>query len=166
MFRFSSNWRVMLVEPRLLTDVISVTPAMCPSWRSSGAATEVAMVSGSAPGSPADTEMVGKSTWGSGDTGRSRKAITPASTSPKVRRVVATGRFMKGAEMFMMVPSLTLPRWGRVLRLLPKAGGGGEGGSFSPPPRQPVEDEVDDRRRVQGEDLAEDQAADDGDAER
>jgi hypothetical protein len=60
------------------------------------------MVSGSAPGRPADTEMVGKSTWGSGDTGSSRKAITPASARPKVRRVVATGRRMKGAEKFMV----------------------------------------------------------------
>jgi hypothetical protein len=57
------------------------------------------MVSGSAPGSPADTEMVGKSTWGRGDTGRSRKAITPAMTSPAVRSVVATGRFMKGGDV-------------------------------------------------------------------
>jgi hypothetical protein len=91
----------MLVDPRLLTDVISVTPAMWPNWRSRGAATEVAMVSGSAPGRPADTDMVGKSTWGRGDTGRSRKAIAPASARPKVRRVVATGRRMKGAEMFI-----------------------------------------------------------------
>jgi hypothetical protein len=59
------------------------------------------MVSGLAPGRLADTEMVGKSTWGSGDTGRSRKAITPARTNPTVRSVVATGRFIKGAEMFI-----------------------------------------------------------------
>jgi hypothetical protein len=45
--------------------------------------------------------MVGKSTWGSGETGSSRKAITPARTSPTVRRVVATGLLMKGAETFI-----------------------------------------------------------------
>ena len=50
------------MEPRVLVDVISVTPAMRPSCRSSGVATAVAMVSGLAPGSPAETEMVGKST--------------------------------------------------------------------------------------------------------
>ena len=43
-------------------DVISVTAAMWPNRRSSGAATDVAMVSGLAPGSAADTWMVGKST--------------------------------------------------------------------------------------------------------
>ena len=56
-----------------------MTPAMRPNWRSSGAATEVAMVSGLAPGSAADTWMVGKSTCGSDATGSSRKPSTPAS---------------------------------------------------------------------------------------
>ena len=100
MSRERSNCIVTLVDPRLLVEVISVTPAMRANWRSSGAATEVAIVSGSAPGRLADTEIVGKSTGGSGDTGRSLKAIAPASASPMVRSVVATGRRMKGAEMF------------------------------------------------------------------
>ena len=60
----------MLQDPRVLDEVISVTAAMRPNWRSSGVATEDAMVSGLAPGKPALTEMVGKSTCGSGDTGR------------------------------------------------------------------------------------------------
>ena len=47
-----------------LVEVISVTPAMRPNWRSSGVATADAMVSGLAPGSAADTEMVGNSTCG------------------------------------------------------------------------------------------------------
>ena len=55
-----------------MVEVISVTPAMAPSRRSSGAATELAMVSGSAPGLAAMTTMVGKSTLGSGATGRQR----------------------------------------------------------------------------------------------
>ena len=38
----------------------------------SGVATEVAMVSGEAPGSWAETETVGKSTVGSAATGRTR----------------------------------------------------------------------------------------------
>jgi hypothetical protein len=59
------------------------------------------MVSGSAPGSDAETEIVGKSTCGSGDTGRSRNAIIPANRSPTVRSVVATGRRMNVAEIFI-----------------------------------------------------------------
>ena len=62
----------MLVDPRALDEVISVTAAIRPNWRSSGVATDDAMVSGLAPGKPAFTEMVGNSTCGSGDTGSSR----------------------------------------------------------------------------------------------
>ena len=58
------------VIPRVLDEVISVTAAMRPNCRSSGVATDEAMVSGLAPGSAALTEMVGKSTCGRGDTGR------------------------------------------------------------------------------------------------
>ena len=39
-----------------------MTPAIRPNWRSSGVATEEAMVSGLAPGKLARTKMVGKST--------------------------------------------------------------------------------------------------------
>ena len=38
------------MTPSELCDVICVTPAIWPNWRSSGAATEVAMVSALAPG--------------------------------------------------------------------------------------------------------------------
>ena len=47
-----------------------MTPAMRPNWRSSGVATEEAIVSGLAPGRPAETWMVGNSTCGSGATGQ------------------------------------------------------------------------------------------------
>ena len=50
------------------------------------------------------TEMVGKSTCGRGETGKNRKARMPARARPTVSNVVATGRLMKGAEMFMPVP--------------------------------------------------------------
>ena len=50
MLRSSENWSVMLVEPRELVDVIESMPAMVENWRSSGVATEAAMVSGLAPG--------------------------------------------------------------------------------------------------------------------
>src|SRR5258707_11718081 len=95
---------VMEVVPRPLLEVISVTPAMWPNWRSRGVATEEAMISALAPGRLPLTEMVGKSTCGKGETGRTVKAIAPAMAMATVRRVVATGRWMNGAETFMRAP--------------------------------------------------------------
>src|SRR5450755_2546351 len=96
--RPKSNWRVMPVLPRPLEEVICVTPAIRPNWRSSGVATAEAMVSGLAPGKPAPTEMVGKSTCGSGATGKNLKATAPERKIAKVISEVATGRRMNGAE--------------------------------------------------------------------
>ena len=59
MSRLKSNCSVMRVEPSELDEVISVTPLMRPSERSSGVATVAAIVSGLAPGSDACTEIVG-----------------------------------------------------------------------------------------------------------
>ena len=129
-----------------------MTSAIWPRWRSSGSATLVATVSGLAPGSCALTEIVGKSTCGSGATGSFENARTPAKAMPSVSSVVATGRLMNGAEMFIR-PALV----GSERRRRPAAG---------QPHRQAIEIEVDDRRREQREHLADDQAADDGDAER
>ena len=109
MSRLKSNCSVTRVLPSALPDVISVTPAMRPSERSSGVATVAAIVSGLAPGSDACTEIVGKSTCGSGDTGRSWNASAPASATPSVSSVVATGRSMKMAEGFHMALSLGPP---------------------------------------------------------
>src|SRR2546429_4538726 len=55
--RFRSNGKVIEVPPSVLTDVISETPAICPSRRSSGAASDEATVAGSAPGNEADTDI-------------------------------------------------------------------------------------------------------------
>ena len=85
----------------MLVDVLCVTPAICPNWRSKGWATAEAMVSGLAPGSDAEMLMVGKSTWGRGATGRSGHAASPSSAIAIISSDVATGRRMKGAEMFM-----------------------------------------------------------------
>ncbi len=85
---------------------------MRPSARSSGVATVAAMVSGLAPGSDACTEIVGKSTCGSGETGSRRNASAPASAMPSVSSVVATGRAMKGAERFIAAPASARPRAG------------------------------------------------------
>src|ERR1700761_167618 len=100
--RLRSNCRVTLVLPSELDEVISVTPAICPNWRSSGVATEEAMICALAPGRLPETEIVGKSTWGKGETGSTLKAIPPAMAMATVSRVVATGRRMKGAEMFTL----------------------------------------------------------------
>jgi hypothetical protein len=68
--RLRSNCSRIRVCPSELRDVISVRPGISPSRRSSGAATVAAMISGSAPGRVAVTEMVGKSTVGMLATGR------------------------------------------------------------------------------------------------
>src|SRR3954469_21870207 len=99
MSRLRSNCRTILVLPCPLEDVISVMPAIRPNCRSRGVATEDAIVSGLAPGRPAETLMVGNSTSGSGATGRLLLAVPPARASPAVRSEVATGRRINGEEM-------------------------------------------------------------------
>src|SRR5712675_1023182 len=96
--------------PRPLAEVISVTPAMWPNWRSRGVATEEAMISALAPGRLALTEMVGKSTCGKGETGRTLNAMPPAIAMAIVNNVVATGRWINGVETFMTVRQLAVPR--------------------------------------------------------
>src|SRR5579863_2391588 len=135
MLRLKSNCSVTDVVPRLLDDVISVMPAIRPNCRSSGVATDDAMISGLAPGKPAATVMVGKSTCGSGETGNTKNAAMPASAMAKVSSVVATGRCMNGEEMLILV---------RRRRLRARlAGRAGES------PRQAIEVDVDHRRRIQ-----------------
>src|SRR5580698_1687281 len=95
---------VIEVLPSVLVEVISVTPAICPNWRSRGVATEEAIISALAPGKLALTEMVGKSTCGNGDTGSTWNAMAPAIATATVSNVVATGRCINGAEMFMAAP--------------------------------------------------------------
>src|SRR6185369_3914173 len=99
MFRSRSNCRVIFVAPSWLVEVISVTPAIRPKDRSSGVATDDAIVSGLAPGNVAWMFMVGNSTRGKAATGRKKYAIPPASRTAIVRRDVATGRPMKTLEM-------------------------------------------------------------------
>ena len=90
----------------MLAEVISATPAMWPSWRSSGAATDEAIISGLAPGNAPCTEMVGISTCGNGDTGNNPNADNPANATPIVSNVVAIGRRMKGAERLATLMAL------------------------------------------------------------
>src|SRR5580698_9301461 len=74
---------------------------MRPNCRSSGVATDDAMVSGLAPGSPALTLITGYSTCGIGATGRRVYARTPAIITPSASSDVATGLRINGAEIFM-----------------------------------------------------------------
>jgi len=58
--------------PVPLCEIIESTPAMLVNCRSSGLATDEAIVLGSAPGRPAWTWIVGKSTVGRSLTGSAR----------------------------------------------------------------------------------------------
>src|SRR5215218_3514068 len=148
-----SNCTLMRVDPCELHDVISFTPAMVPSARSSGVATLDAIVSGLAPGRLALTEMTGKSTCGSGDTASNVNATAPASTMDRLSSVVATGRRMNGDDRLMLASRR------RVV-------GHERGLAHSPAASQPIEEQVDDRRREERQHLADEQAADHDDAER
>ncbi len=106
-------------DPRLLFEVICVTPAICDSCRSSGVATFDAIVSGLAPGRLALIWMVGASTCGSAATGRRTYAMIPSTSSAVAISEVAIGRRMKGAEMFMCAAALASAcRLGRGSRRL------------------------------------------------
>src|ERR1700735_787169 len=107
MLRFKSNCNVMLVDPNALVEVICDSPEICANCVSSGVATEEAMVSGLAPGKDAETEMVGKSTCGSGATGNSGKTTRPTRKIPPISSEVAIGLRTNGSEMLMR---LSAPR--------------------------------------------------------
>ena len=113
MSRLRSNCSVIEVLPSELDEVISVTPAMWLNWRSKGVATEEARMAGLPPGKLAETEMVGKSTCGKGETGRTLNAMAPTSVMPAVSRMVATGRRMNSEEIFTFPPPVLAGRQGR-----------------------------------------------------
>src|SRR3984885_1293339 len=165
MLRDRSNCSTTLELPTALCEVISVTPAIVPRWRSSGVVTLVATVSGLAPGSEAETTMVGRSTFGNGDTGSRKKATPPDSANPIVSRGVATGRRMKGSAM-LMARSVDLRCRLPVRR--PRAVVQVSGARTAPAhgAREPVEVQVDHRRGEQGQQLTHQQAADDRYAQR
>src|SRR5262245_16399959 len=100
---------VMLVNPRVLAEFIVATPSIVENSRSSGVAIDAAIVSAEAPGRLAETSTVGKSTFGSGLTGRPRYARRPNASIATITSVVATGLRMNGAERFIgsaMTPRL------------------------------------------------------------
>src|ERR1700733_8166673 len=97
--RFRSNCIVTDALPVEDDDVIWLIPAILLNCRSSGVATADAIVSGSAPGKLAFTEITGNSTCGSADTGKSLYDTPPARMTAIDSRNVATGRLMNGAEI-------------------------------------------------------------------
>src|SRR5438270_2935119 len=101
MLRFKSNCNEILVDPSWLLDVIWVIPAIRPNWRSSGVATAEAIVSGLAPGKPAETLITGNSTCGNGATGRKLNANAPARSNAAASSEVAIGLRINGAETFI-----------------------------------------------------------------
>ena len=101
----------MLVPPKVLDDVMASSPAIVENCFSSGVATAAAIVCGLAPGNPADTEIVGKSTFGRSLTGRRRYAISPNMRMPSMTSVVATGRRMKSPEMLTARAPILPLRW-------------------------------------------------------
>src|SRR6266478_4085526 len=132
-------------------------PAMRPNCRSSGVATAEAIVSGLAPGKPADTEITGNSTCGSGATGRNLNANAPESSSAAASNEVPTGRLMKGAEIFM-----TSVPCGLGCRFLHRIADLVASESL----RQPVKPQIHDWGCIEREQLAEEQSADNRDSER
>jgi hypothetical protein len=59
------------------------------------------MISGLAPGRLALTAIVGKSTLGKAATGSRLYPTMPATSSAAISSAVATGRRMKGSEIFI-----------------------------------------------------------------
>jgi len=72
MSRSSENWMVTVETPWPESEVIWSIPGIVENCFSRGVATAAAMVSGLAPGSWAETWIVGKSTLGSDETGSRR----------------------------------------------------------------------------------------------
>src|SRR5262249_28397276 len=161
--RERSNCRTIDVEPSEEVEVISVTPAMRPNCRSRGVATDEAIVSGLAPGRFALTLIVGNSTCGSGETGREKYATAPASATAIVRSVVPIGRLMNPEERLTRA---SRRRRSAAVRRSRRDRGPARRLPAGDPAGQAVEREVDDRRRVERQDLREDESSDDRHAER
>ena len=113
MSRDRLNCSVIDVPPWVLDEVMASSPAIVENCFSSGVATAAAIVSGFAPGSPALTLIVGKSTLGRSLTGNSRYPITPNNRMAIITSVVAIGRRMKSPEMLTAARPASAPPPGR-----------------------------------------------------
>jgi hypothetical protein len=97
MSRLRTNWRVILVDPRPLVEVMESMPLIVENCRSRGVAIEEAIVSALAPGRLAFTLIVGKSTLGRSFTASCRYPITPKRRMAIMTRVVMMGRRIKSS---------------------------------------------------------------------
>ena len=154
MSRSRSNCMTMLVLPNWLTDVICVMPAMRPNMRSSGVATEEAMVSGLAPGrfgKHVDRRILHFGQRGDRDMGESNTA----GQQQRDRQQRSGDRALNkgGGYVHWLVPDLM-------------GGTGVPTVASAQPAGELIKPNVDHRRGVQRQHLAEQQAADDGDAKR
>src|SRR5947207_10400547 len=102
MLRLRSNVRLMLLLPVRLCEVISSMPAIVVNWRSSGLATDAAIVTGWPPGRFVLIWIDGNSTVGKSLMGSARYAMVPTSAMAAISKLVAMGRRMKISEMFTM----------------------------------------------------------------
>jgi len=97
--------------------------------------------------------MTGNSTCGNGATGRYRNAKIPARSSPTVSNDVPTGRFINGDETLKSISRR------RLLLEVPESKSREARG-------QTIEPQIDNRSGVKRQQLAQDQAANDCDAQR
>src|SRR4051812_48083527 len=154
MSRSSENWMTICVSPRLDVDVMLSTPAMVENCFSSGVATVAAIVDGLAPGSTADTVIVGKSTFGRSLTGSCLYATMPKNRMATMTSVVMIGRLMKRVVRFMSVLASVAGGERRTIHGWLVAGRPGQLlGDAAEPRLQIVEIGIEDRRDVEGHDL-------------
>src|SRR2546430_2904281 len=83
---------------------MEVTLGILAKARSSGLATELAIVSALAPGRKTETLIVGKSISGSDEIGRSLYARTPSDKKPITKSTVALGCCIKTRERLIIAP--------------------------------------------------------------
>ena len=89
------------VEPSEFDVEMLSMPAIVANCLMSGVATDVAIVSGDAPGREADTLITGNSARGRAATGKSDHANSPAITMASDMSIVATGLRIQNSDIVM-----------------------------------------------------------------
>lgn len=92
----------MLVDPRVLVELITLMPSMVENSFSSGNATADAMFSGAALGKLADTEIIGVLKLGRAATGILKYATLPAMTVAIDINTVITGRLIHNSDSVIL----------------------------------------------------------------
>src|SRR6185436_20096422 len=104
MSRSRSNSMTIEVLPCVLLALMVLMPSIVANCLMRGVATDFAIVSGEAPGSEAETLMVGKSVRGRAATGNRPNANRPPTINAIDISSVATGRRMQNSETFIAAP--------------------------------------------------------------